>query len=147
MKLLSPLIPVLVFSTALAAPSSSVLGEWHTPSGSIIRVEPCAAKVCLSVEAVPPGVPTHDVHNPRPALRGRLICGMVIGHGFTLENAAHATGGTLYDPRTGKTYHGEMTAQGNELRLRGYVGIPLFGLSQTWTRVTSPVDPCRAAAH
>lgn len=147
MKFLLSLNVVLLFSAALAAQSSSVLGDWHTPAGSVMRVEKCGDKVCLQVEAMPAKVPTFDIHDPDPAMRSRPICGMVIGHDFTPTGAAHATGGEIYDPRTGKTYHGEMTAEGNRLHLRGYVGIPLFGLSQTWTRVTPPVDACDTATH
>jgi uncharacterized protein (DUF2147 family) len=32
-----------------------------------------------------------------------------------------------------------MTAEGDELHLRGYVGFKLFGKTETWTR-TSPSD-------
>lgn len=92
--------------------------------------------------APPSNVPATDIHNPTPALRGRAICGLVIGRGFSLTDANHASGGTLYDPRTGKTYRGGMTMEGNRLHLRGYIGIPLFGASQTWTRETAPVKPC-----
>ena len=140
--------PVLLFAAALAEQSSSVLGDWHTPAGSVIRAEPCGSMVCLRVEELPPDAPaSDDIHDPDPALRSRPLCGLVIGRGFTLSNAARATGGTIYDPKTGKTYHGEMTAEGTKLHLRGYIGIPLFGASQTWTRLTSPVEQCRAAGQ
>lgn len=91
-----------------------------------------------------PGVPTTDIHNPNAALRGRALCGLKIGSSFTLNNANHATNGTLYDPRYGKTYHGTMTADGSRLHLRGYVGIPLFGASEIWIRTPAPNSSCPA---
>lgn len=125
-----------------SAQSAGVLGDWHTPAGSTIHIERCASTVCLRIAAVPPGIPITDIHNPDPALRNRAVCGLVIGSGFTLSDADHASGGTIYDPKNGKTYRGGMEMEGAELHLRGYVGIPLFGVSQTWTRVTQPVKPC-----
>ncbi len=135
---------IFLFATALLAQSSGVFGTWRTPSGSVIRVQHCGALICLQVVAPPSNVPTTDIHNPDPSLRGRVICGLMIGSGFALIDANHASGGTLYDPKTGKTYRGGMTVEGSRLHLRGYVGIPLFGASQTWTREAAPVKPCSA---
>lgn len=129
---------------ALSAQSAGLFGDWHTPNGSVIRIRHCGAEVCLQVVAPPAGVPATDIHNPNPALHGRAICGLDIGNGFTLTDADHATGGTLYDPRTGKTYRGGMTLEGAKLHLRGYVGVPLLGATQTWTRITQPVKMCSA---
>jgi uncharacterized protein (DUF2147 family) len=61
-----------------------------------------------------------------------------------LRDADHATGGTLYDPKTGKTCHGSLTAAGQKLHLRGYFGIPLFGVSQTWSRHPDAVPSCES---
>ena len=44
-------------------------------------------------------------------------------------------GGTVYDPKSGKTYSGKMTlVSPNKLDMRGFVGISLFGRTTTWTR-------------
>ncbi len=43
--------------------------------------------------------------------------------------------GTVYDPHNGKTYSAKITYKENDtLELRGFVGIPLFGRTETWTR-------------
>ena len=45
-------------------------------------------------------------------------------------------GGMIYDPNSGNTYKGTMRlVDRNTLKLRGYIGISLFGRSDTWTRV------------
>ncbi len=45
-------------------------------------------------------------------------------------------GGTILDPANGKTYKAKMELDGaNTLDVRGYIGIPLLGRTQTWHRV------------
>ncbi|MGB6744306.1 MAG: DUF2147 domain-containing protein [Terracidiphilus sp.] len=139
---------LLLFApVALAAQAGGVLGDWNDPLGSVIRIDRCGADVCLRIVSLSPTAPsTKDIHNPEPGLRGRALCGLEIGSGFSLRDPGHAVDGTLYDPKTGKTYHGSITAEGTadggKLQLRGYVGIPLFGASQTWTRHTQALQAC-----
>jgi uncharacterized protein (DUF2147 family) len=54
------------------------------------------------------------------------------------------TGGAIYDPASGNTYHCTLSLDGeNRLRLRGYVGVPLFGRTTTWIRVGSEKQMCQ----
>ncbi|HEX4031386.1 MAG TPA: DUF2147 domain-containing protein [Terracidiphilus sp.] len=134
---------LLLVPVALAAQAGGVLGLWQDPTGSVIRIDRCGAAVCLWLVALSPAAPAvTDIHNPDAGERSRALCGLQIGDGFSLRDADHATGGTLYDPKTGKTYHGSLTAAGQKLDLRGYVGIPLFGASQTWIRHPDAVPSC-----
>jgi uncharacterized protein (DUF2147 family) len=56
-------------------------------------------------------------------------------------------GGTILDPETGKVYSANMhlSADGNQLTVRGYLGLSLFGRSQTWVRARS--DDGATAPH
>ncbi len=137
------LMAALAGCARLGAQTLDMIGEWQEPTGAVLRVDHCGSQVCIWIEALSrhADAPT-DIHNPDSRLRARALCGLEIGSGFTLQDAAHATDGTLYDPKTGKTYHGMMTADGGKLELRGYIGVPLFGRSQTWTRPVAPVRNC-----
>lgn len=45
-------------------------------------------------------------------------------------------GGTITDPKTAKTYRCtmELIDSGRKLNVKGYIGVPLFGRTQTWVR-------------
>ncbi|MDP6689178.1 MAG: DUF2147 domain-containing protein, partial [Alphaproteobacteria bacterium] len=44
--------------------------------------------------------------------------------------------GTIYNPEDGEIYSCTMTlVDGRTLKVRGDVGLPLFGKTQVWTRV------------
>lgn len=137
----------LLFVAAAAplfAAADSVLGDWREPGGSVIHIAPCGQEICATLSAVRKDAPSlFDIHNPDSSQHTHKLCGLVIGKGFHETTPGHAEGGTLYDPKSGKTYHGTMSAEGDRLELRGYVGIKLFGRSETWTRTSAP-PPCPA---
>jgi len=82
-----------------------------------------------------PDTPRLDHNNPDPSLRKTPIIGLNIVHDFSSANGHTWFGSTVYDPKNGNTYRGKMTlVSPNQLNLRGFVGIPLFGRTTTWTR-------------
>lgn len=141
---------LLCASAALAAAMApaqapGVRGYWREPSGSVLRIAPCGQQLCIEIAALARGNhPLTDTQNPDPKLRARPLCGLRIGEGFSEIDAQHARGGHLYDPKSGRTYSGRMTAEGNLLKLRGYVGLPIFGRTETWARTSQP-PACPAA--
>jgi uncharacterized protein (DUF2147 family) len=64
------------------------------------------------------------------------IIGLVIMRHLTLKNHEYV-GGDILNPRTGGIYHCKfhLTDGGRKLRMRGYIVVPLLGLTQTWVRV------------
>jgi uncharacterized protein (DUF2147 family) len=74
----------------------------------------------------------------KDARKGKPILGMEIIRGAKKEATEEVwTGGKILDPENGKEYSLKLTPQegGKKLAVRGYIGNPLFGRSQTWIRV------------
>jgi uncharacterized protein (DUF2147 family) len=142
---------------ALAAPASAqqpgVMGTWLTASGvAQVRIGPCAdaagGALCGFVvglinpkgpngQVVAPEAAT-DFRNENPAMRGRKVIGMPLIWGFKKGSDANTfEDGKIYNGEDGKTYSANISLQPDgKLRLRGYVGSPMLGQTQLWTRVS-----------
>lgn len=71
-------------------------------------------------------------------LKGRPMLGLPILKGMK-QNADDKNlwdGGEILDPNNGKTYKARLTPLdgGKSLAVRGYIGTPLLGRTQTWLR-------------
>ncbi len=126
-----------------APPPADVLGTWTTQDGNgVIAIERCGDALCGRIVGIrrAPGAPIpKDVH-------GASQCGLTI----ITNQRATADGewrGQIIDPRDGTTYGAKLwrDRRGN-LRVRGYLGLPLFGQTQTWRRFDGTIAPgCRPA--
>jgi uncharacterized protein (DUF2147 family) len=68
--------------------------------------------------------------------KNQPLIGMVIMWGLTRGDNGWWEGGHILDPDNGKTYRCKikLTHGGRKLDVRGYIGISLFGRTQTWNR-------------
>ena len=98
-----------------------VMGVWHSKDGAKIEVHSCGSEVCVKLVKLSDDATGHErcAIIRIKSLRQRPLVGLEIGQGFRLADAAHAEDGKLYDPKSGKTYHGTMTSDGDALNLRG----------------------------
>ncbi len=72
--------------------------------------------------------------NPAQA---RMLFAVALLAGFEYEGDGRWSGGTIYDPNSGKTYRCIVTkVDDSTLKVRGYIGVPLLGRTETWTRKT-----------
>ncbi len=138
---------LLVLPVLAWADGDQILGVWNTAEGrSRVEVYPCADRYCGRIiwlkEPVYPaddakgmaGQPKVDRENSDAALRSRPLMGLEILRDFRYEDNQWR-GGTIYDPREGKTYSCKITlGDDGKLKVRGYIGISLFGKTTEWTR-------------
>jgi uncharacterized protein (DUF2147 family) len=138
----------LVALSVYAASADDILSVWdNQEKDAKIEIFKCGEKYCgrvvwLKEPNYPagsrdgdPGKQKLDHNNPDPNLRKTPIIGLQIVHDFVFAGSNVWKGGKVYDPKNGKTYSGKMTlVSPGKLNLRGYVGIPLFGRTATWTR-------------
>lgn len=77
-----------------------------------------------------------DSKNPDEKLKATPIMNLVFLKGFKKEKDENKwSGGTVYDAKSGKLYKGWIMPEGEKkLKLRGYVGISLFGRTEEWSR-------------
>jgi uncharacterized protein (DUF2147 family) len=76
-----------------------------------------------------------DVHNPNPSLRDRLILGTDIFYDFSYdEKSKEYINGKIYNPLDGKTYNAIMWLEGENMVLKGYIGLPFFGITKTFEK-------------
>ena len=69
--------------------------------------------------------------------KDKPVVGMVIVRNVKLgEDKEHWEGGDILDPNNGKVYKVRMKLieAGKKLEVRGYVGAPILGRTQTWIR-------------
>ncbi|MCW3089399.1 MAG: peptide protein [Ferruginibacter sp.] len=78
--------------------------------------------------------PRKDSKNPLKAFQTRDIVGLEFLTGFSYDGTVYS-GGEIYDPETGKTYSSKMSLEGNKLKVRGYIGISLFGRTEYFERI------------
>lgn len=69
------------------------------------------------------------------AAKNAPVTGMVIMSGYR-KNKDEYVDGKILDPNTGSTYSSKLkvTDSGQKLSLRGYIGPPVIGRTQTWVR-------------
>jgi uncharacterized protein (DUF2147 family) len=70
------------------------------------------------------------------ARKDQPIVGMTILTGLKQDGNEY-NGGQILDPANGKVYKSKMSVSdgGKKLDVRGYLGVPMLGRTQTWVRV------------
>ena len=130
---------LLFVAGTLHADKSAVEGRWLTQdSDGWIRIELVGDSLEGRIAGAPPGSPSErelDDRNPDPSLRSRKLDGLAIMTGFAYSGDGRWKNGRIYDPNSGKTYRCSVTlVDPDTLEIRGYIGVALFGRTETWTR-------------
>ena len=85
------------------------------------------------------GLPRTDKENPDAKLKTVPLVGLVNMKNFSFDGKDEWSGGTIYDPKNGKTYKCYIQFENpSKLKVRGYVGVSLLGRNTYWTKSTPP---------
>jgi uncharacterized protein (DUF2147 family) len=120
------------------AQAAQAIGRWLTdPPDGIIEIS-LAADGTYQGKIIGGDSPDRiDSKNPDPSKRSQPLLGQAILRGLKYDGQNRFSGGTIYDPDSGHTYHCNLELlEANKLRVRGYIGVSLLGRTQVWTRFT-----------
>lgn len=82
------------------------------------------------------GSPKTDVKNPDPSKRNTPADKIVLLHNFKYDSKNDEWGGEIYNPVEGDMYKAYAKFESpKKLKVRGYVGLPIFGRSMYWTKL------------
>ncbi len=141
-SLLTSLVVLLLSTLLLPAQTSkrplgdAIVGEWINPAKDakfkIFKKE----EKYFGMVIWGTGGDSKDSKNPNPKLRNRDLVGLVLLKDFVFDGKNEWLNGSIYDPKDGKTYACKLRlASPNQLEVRGYVGISLFGRTEVWTKI------------
>jgi len=118
--------------------SQPELGLWLSQDhNGVFSITPCGQQLCGRMVGM-------RYTGPVPKdVNGASECNILMLTGFNhISDDDDAWEGHILDPDTGHVYHARIwSPTDGVLKLRGYVGIPLFGETQTWTRFAGPIGP------
>ena len=132
----------LMTMSLASAFAQDVIGKWKLEDGSaIVEVYKSGDAfngkiVWLNEPNGPDGKPAVDRNNPDKALRSRQLMGLNMLSNLKSNGKGEFSGGTIYDPNNGETYHCSLEVKGNTLKVRGSLDKSgLFGRTMNWYRV------------
>lgn len=145
MTLRSLTAAALLLAAGSVFAQATPVGLWKTiddetkQEKSLVRITEAAGVLTGKVEKVmDPAKQEAVCEKCEGERKGQRILGMTIIDGVKKhEGEDYWDGGTILDPNNGKTYKVRITPAdgGKKLDVRGYIGAPLLGRTQTWIRI------------
>jgi uncharacterized protein (DUF2147 family) len=130
----------LLASAGMANEMDSPLGNWKTISDKTGKVESVIQIYQEGSEFKAKIVSVFDAPEPNCTkchgdLKDKPLVGLVIMKGLK-QDGSEWNGGRIVDPNDGEEYKVkmELADSGHKLKVRGFIGISLFGRTQTWVR-------------
>lgn len=139
MKLILSIVVFFIFQVSF---SQTIFGKWKTVDdengmeNGIVEIYEKAGKVYgRIIEILEKEKKYFKCEMCEGEDKNKPILGLVIIKGLKKKGDFYE-GGKVTDPKNGKSYHCKMSLEGKDkLIVRGYIGISLFGRSQTWFRI------------
>lgn len=142
LAMIAALLAAVLLPAKADAATDAVYGYWLAENRrAIIEIAPCGAELCGRMVWL--SEPVDEAGEPKRDVRGEPLCGIPLVGGFRSSAADRWDDGKIYNPRDGKRYDARLTLLASDrLEVRGYVGLPLFGQSQVWTRAEGDRGGC-----
>ncbi|KIC89889.1 DUF2147 domain-containing protein [Flavihumibacter sp. ZG627] len=138
---LAVIASLICFAAQSQNKADDIIGIWLTGGKEPAKIqiyksgEKFYGKIIWLKNSIENGKQRVDANNPDKAKRSNPIIGLLMLTGFKFDGDDEWKGDDIYDPESGKTYSSYMYLKDkNTLKVRGYVGISLFGRTETWTR-------------
>jgi len=139
MKLILSIVVFFIFQVSF---SQTIFGKWKTIDDEtgmekgIVEIYEKAGKVYGRIIEILEKEKKHfKCEMCEGEDKNKPVLGLVIIKGLKKKGDFYE-GGKITDPNNGKSYHCKMNLEGKDkLIVRGYIGISLFGRSQTWFRI------------
>lgn len=137
---------VLTLSAGVAAAQTTPVGLWKTidddgkTEKSLVRISENAGVLSGTIEKVfDPSKQDAKCDKCSDDRKDKLIVGMTIIRNIKqdADDKGLWDGGEILDPNTGKIYKARLKPVdgGKKMDMRGYIGMPMLGRTQTWIRV------------
>jgi uncharacterized protein (DUF2147 family) len=132
---------LILLATASPSYASEAFGTWLVENGkAVVEIKQCGSDVCGQLIWLRDDANQYDYKNPNFSDRNKPLCNIRLLWGFKDLGNGRYEDGQIYKADDGDIYNANMNlVEQNKLHLRGYVGIPILGKSQYWTRV-NPAD-------
>lgn len=142
-RLLCAIILILQ-ACPLGAAELSPAGLWRTidehsgQAKGLVRIKEVQGQYEGKIETIfptPGDDPAPKCEKCDGARRNQPVLGMTFLWGLKKQGDEYQ-GGEILDPETGKIYRAKikLADRGRKLEVRGFIGVSLFGRSQTWLR-------------
>ena len=141
MRTVALIILFLMPLALVAGNPDSILGVWQNSDKSVLiriykennRYHGSIIKMCSTDKNACNQL---DTNNPDDSLKKRKLLGLIILKDLLFDGDSVWGEGSIYDPNNGKTYRTKVTLSddGNTLKLRGFIGLSLFGRTEEWKR-------------
>lgn len=129
-------VPVPSLSAEPVSNESALTGYWLSQDhDGVFKIDRCGQNLCGHLIGL-----RYDGTNVPHGHDGKSECGLLMLTNFRpMDDEKGRWAGHILDPDTGHLYDSQIWSnQPDVLKLRGYIGLPIFGETQTWTRYKGP---------
>lgn len=122
--------------------ADDIVGIWETGNGKArVKIDKVGNYyfgriVWLKEPLNEQGMPKVDKNNKDESKRNTPLLGLRLVGGFEWKGENSWEEGNIYDPETGNDYKCKISLEDkNTMSIRGFIGISMFGRTDTWKRL------------